>query len=74
MLQMGKLLWGIIIIGKTKEAYKFFSEFRGIFINDADKLKIIETLENMPERENLQSKYYTEFIMKKDRVSVSNYR
>lgn len=60
-------------LGKIKEAYKFFSEFKDLFKTDAEKVKIIETLENMPERDNLKSKYYAEFKDKRDRVAISNY-
>ncbi|CAI2360432.1 unnamed protein product [Moneuplotes crassus] len=61
MLQMSKFV----------EAENFFDEFKDKFKANQEYLDIIEELETIPERRNLDNKYYSKFLDKKDRVSTS---
>lgn len=50
---------------KIEDAYKFFDDFKGYFVVNYENKKVIEELENIPERKNLKNKYYTKFLGKK---------
>ena len=52
-------------IDKIELGYKFFNEFKAIYSRNPEYAQIIDELENIPERSNLQNKYYAKYLGKR---------
>ena len=51
-------------VDRIEDAYRFFDEFKEKFTINQENRRVIDELENIPERKNLNNKYYAKFLDK----------